>query len=125
MPDGFKPRTPNLPPAGYQREEVLKRRQDTLNQQAEEQAATLEQGTIDPEVLRIERELIRQGMDASSITKGNPAYFYTWVNYQSYHGWAVKSKLAFPGWEVVTGDMPEAPESRQADGTRKWGDCLL
>lgn len=130
MADGFKPRIPkpavNLPPAGHARDEELRKRTDILEEKAETQAATLDMGTIDPDVLKAERELMNQ-MDSTMVTGANPAYHYTWVNFQSYHGWAVKSKLAFRGWEVVndTCGSGEAIECRQADGTRKLGDVLL
>lgn len=126
MAEGFRrlnnPTT--LPPAGHQRTETLKKRQDKLDEKAETQAAQLQTGTIDPEVLKAERELMNQ-MDSTLVTNADPGYHYTWVNFQSYHGWAVKSKLAFRGWEVVSGEMKEAVECRQVDGTRKLGDVLL
>ena len=126
MAEGFKPRTTKvtLPPAGHARDEVLKKRQDQLEEKAETQAAQLQTGTIDPDVLKAERELLNS-MDSTMVTNADPAYHYTWVNFQSYHGWAVKAKLAFRGWEVVNGSMPEASECKQVDGTRKLGDVLL
>ena len=132
--EGFKPRATkvNLPPAGHQRDEVLKKRQDQLEEKAETQTAQLQTGAIDPEVLKAERELLNS-MDSTMVTGASPNYHYTWVNFQSYHGWAVKSKLAFRGWEVVTDSNSckdynpggEAAECRQVDGTRKLGDVLL
>lgn len=126
MADGFKPRgpKPTLPPAGHKRDEELLKRQDQLDEKAETQAAKLDMGAIDPDVLKAERELLNS-MDSTMVTDADPNYHYTWVNFQSYHGWAVKSKLAFRGWEVVNGSMPEASECRQVDGTRKLGDVLL
>lgn len=124
MPEGFKPRTPNLPPAGEAQREELKRRQDALDEQAETLAATVDQGVIDADALKLERELMER-MDSTTVTNPDPNYHYCWANFQSQHGWAVKAKLAFRGWQVVTGEMKEAEECKTVDGTRKLGDTLL
>lgn len=137
MSDNFKPFNrgthsskavhPGLPDPGYARREELKRRDDTLAQEAEEQAAKTGIGTIDPEALTLESELVSQ-MDELHVTNAQPGYRYCWVNYDapsSARGLMVKRKLAQRGWEIVCGDMPEAIEVKDVTGNRRIGDVIL
>lgn len=135
MSDGFRPKprivytgkgggTATLPPAGAARKEELKRRSDQLEEAV---AAMPEGGVIDPAKLEVESELA-QHFDELNVTNANPAYHYCWVNmdYPSgSKGLMARKKLAQRGWEMVNGDMPEAMELRQPDGTRRLGDVVL
>lgn len=118
---------PGLPPAGHARDEELKRRADTLAEEAEKRAEALSMSGIDADVLKIESELASQ-MDELYVTNRQPGYEYCWVNFDapsSARGLMVKRKLAQRGWEVVCGDMPEAIEVKDVTGNRRVGDVIL
>lgn len=129
---------PNLPPAGYQRQETLKQRTDNLQQQAEQRSEKEERFSIDPNKVEPIRE-IQYNMSALKITGKLPGYEYCWVNFKSpidTPGLAIQQKQAITCynhetkayesvWEVVHGDMPEAVERKGVDSLRKLGDVLL
>lgn len=115
---------PNLPPAGYERDEELRRRQDNLEQAAEQLADTMETGSIDPHKLEVENELAEH-FDELKVSNQLPEYHYCWVNSGFYMRF-VKAKLARK-WEIVQGDMPEAQELKgmMGDTVRRLGDVIL
>lgn len=118
-----------LPPAGDEQREVLKKRKDTLEEKAEKLAEQAETYRFDPSAFEIENE-IAQHFNALAVTDAQPGYRYCWVNFMSTHGRGVTYKLAKrvggkAVWEVVRGDMPENKENESADGTRRIGDVLL
>src|ERR1700752_2160460 len=119
-----KPIEPDLPPAGYARDEELARRTDTLEEAAEALAEERQTEAIDPSKLEVESELA-QHFDELSVSGQLPEYHYVWVNFGFYMRF-VKQKQA-QGYEVVQGDMPEAMELKGmlADTTRRLGDCIL
>jgi len=127
---------PDLPPAGYKREEVLAARTDILEEEIDKKSKdTL---AIDPSKLEVDRE-IRHELDKGEldVTDADPSYVYRWVQcdrplsnparmvdllrYKSvtYNG------TRYPTWEVVRGEMKEACEKKTALGTRKIGDTML
>ncbi|KKM62984.1 hypothetical protein LCGC14_1516180 [marine sediment metagenome] len=127
---------PNLPPAGYKREEVLAARTDILEEEIDERSKdTL---AVDPSKLEVDRE-IRYDLDKGEldVTQADPNYVYRWVQcerpssnparmvdllrYKSitYNG------QRYPTWEVVRGEMKEAREKKTALGTRQIGDTML
>jgi len=116
---------PDLPPPGYKRDEELKRRQDELEQKAEELAAETGKERIDPSKLKPDREIqyyIQR--DMLEISNPVPGYIYCWV-YTGQGGHFVWTKKA-QGWEVVQGDMPECREAMiKEDTTRRIGDVIL
>jgi hypothetical protein len=102
----------------------LKERQDTLEQQAEELAGSLEREAINPDKLRPIREIqyaIRQG--ALQVTNAQPGYRYSWVCTQM-HAQGIWQKKTL-GWETVHGDMPESREHTVEDSSRRIGDTIL
>jgi hypothetical protein len=111
-------------PAGHKRDEQLKINKDALDQKADTKAATLEVERIDPDAFRIDREIAAQ-FDELFVANQLPDYHYCWVNSQSDGGKQIRAKLAFKGWEIVHGDMPEAPDLKDAAGNRRLGDVLL
>lgn len=118
---------PQLPPAGHKRTEELKRREASLNEQAEQEMNQVERHAIDPEKLKLDNE-IQQHFDEFNelaVTNPDPSYVYCWTN-AGYNGLFVKLKMA-EHWEVVQGDMEEAREHRgiAADTTRRVGDVIL
>jgi hypothetical protein len=114
-------------PAGDERREELKQREDTLQQEAEERAAALEINAIDPKVLRVDNE-IAQHFDVHNelaVSNSQDEYEYCWV-YAGRNSYWISWKQA-QGFEVVKNDMPEAQEHRgvAGDSTRRVGDTIL
>ena len=105
-----------LPPAGDEQRDELKRRADDLAERAE--TIGLDGGRVDPSAFRVENELA-QHFNELDVNDADPAYAYCWVQ-AGYAGRFIKMKLT-EGWEVVQGDMPEASELRGmgADTDRK------
>lgn len=129
MPKSDKQSTPDpgLPPAGYQRDEELRAREDTLQQEGEAKAAASEKEAINPSIFDVQRELAAQ-FDQLHISDKQDGYEYLWVqcSYPSHSpGLMVRKYQTLPGWEVVTGTMPEASELKAPDGSRRLGDVLL
>ena len=115
---------PDLPPPGDARRDELKRRTDTLDEQAETSSAAGEHYAADPKAFRVESELA-QHFNELDVSHQDPAFAYCWVN-SGHFGRFIKMKSA-QGWEVVQGDMSEAIELKgiAADTTRRLGDVIL
>lgn len=131
---------PTQIPAGYERAETLKQIADELDQEAEERATDEERFRLDPSKFMIENEIASK---AGSLEPSNmqPGRVYFWARYRAEHGISqVDHKLSITigvrelatgktwkeqVWHVVKGDDPEAPELKQADGTRRIGDVML
>lgn len=112
----------SLPEAGFARDEELKQRADVLAEAIETE--TPEAYRIDPSKIDIEREIAALiDRNELEVEHRQPGFRYCWVNF-SQHGKMVMSKKR-EGWEVVAGNMPEAPELKFVDGTRHLGDVLL
>lgn len=114
-----------LPPAGYSREEELRKRLDDLAEKSEVKAEQLDVNTIDPKALRPDRELqhLIRDYDALEVTKKQDGYVYCWA-YTGQHGQDIMRKKA-KGWAVVQGNDPESREHRYEDTTRRVGDVIL
>jgi len=117
-----------LPPAGDERREVLRKREDNLQEQAEAMAETTDAYAMDPKALKVDRELAQHyDFDENTmlkITNRNPNRRYTWGNFSSQHGIDVRRKMGM-GWKPVSGSDPECSELKAADGTRTIGDVML
>lgn len=122
MPKVHQVGSPELPPAGYKRDEELKLRTDTLAREAETRGGEVE--AIDPSRLKVDPELA-QYFDILHVSNADPTYKYFWV-FTGQHGLFIKKKLIV-GYEIVQGDMPEAIELKGMGGdtTRKLGDVVL
>ena len=113
-----------LPPAGDERREVLKKREETLEEKAEKMAAQMMMGTIDPKHLEIAREIAAktQYLDVSNKVPGR---VYRWIstNRSGQHVQIAKNL----GWVVVQGDDQEAIEliDQTPGTTRELGDVIL
>lgn len=114
--------TPNLPPAGYERDEELKQREDALQEQAELAAEQVDVGRANPKVFHVDNELA-QWFDELDVNGAQDEYAYSWTPTHTY-GRFVQQKL-YKGWEIVQGDMPEARALKHTDTTRKLGDVIL
>ncbi len=125
----------NLPP-GYAHQEQMKANADNLAEKAETIADAHDVNAINPDSIKVEREILHI-IDACEVTHQQPGYKYKWVQDQwpshakslevrrtrSIHV-SVNGKTR-PAWEIVLHDMPESPELKQVDGTRRVGDCIL
>jgi len=114
---------PDLPEPGYKRDEELARRTDALEEKIETEAP--EVYPIDPKAFEEDREILHRSIEKQmvQVSEKDLNYIYCWTYYgqNSQQVWAKKAL----GWEVVTGDMKEAREHIEADGTRRIGDTLL
>jgi hypothetical protein len=115
--------TPNLPPPGFQRREVLAQRTDALAQRVEE--ISEDRGAIPESAFEEDREIqnsIRKGFLDVDI---GPLYVTKWVNYvnrQSYMVWEAKAQ----GWKVVTANMVKNADRDlvREDNTLRVGDVI-
>lgn len=113
-----------LPEAGHERREVLKRRQETLEEQIARLSDKMLRGTIDAKELEICNEIASK-TQYLAVSGARPDYVYGWISTNRYgqHVQAAKAQ----GWEVVQGDDDEALELKGMDGgtTRQLGDVIL
>lgn len=114
--------TPDLPPPGDERREVLKEREDVLQEAAERLANEREVEAIDPKAFEVENELA-QHFDELEVHDADPNYTYCWVQ-SGGNGRHIQRKL-YQGWEVVQGNDPAAAALKHVDTTRRLGDVLL
>lgn len=115
-----------LPPAGYERNEELKIRQDTLEEAGEKRAGKLEVEAIDPKKLKVDREIrgiLENDPNALMVSDNDAMYEYCWVYFGRQGTWVWRKK--HEGWEVVSGKMVESKEYLAEDTTRRIGDVLL
>lgn len=118
---------PNLPPAGYARDEELLRRQDALEAKLDALLGKLDIQSINPATFKEDREIqyaLTEKNDGLGVTDREPGYEYCWARAagdDSQQVWRRKSR----GWEVVQGNMKECSHLKIADGTRRIGDVLL
>jgi hypothetical protein len=114
--------TANLPPAGHNREEELKKRIDDLEQQLESLQNQEQTHRLDPRVFQEDREILKH-MNELEVTDKQPGRVYKWV-YYGLNGQMVM-KMKYFGWRVIQSGDPECPEMKESDGTRRIGDTLL
>lgn len=122
--------TATLPPPGDARRDELKARHAKLMAEAEQLQKDLGIESVDPKALRIDNEIARfaaPGRDGSEIENPQPGFVYCWeqADIRNVGGglWVTAAKSK--GWQVVDGSMPEEPNRRHVDGTRRWGDTIL
>lgn len=122
-----------LPPAGYLRQEALRRREDALQRQIEELSNKYLIHSIDPSKFTdLDPEIVQFALDGSDIPNRQPGYEYLWVEYNtrnpSDHGEHVTSALMV-GYKLVTENDPEAKgldhASFTGEGYIRWGSGLL
>lgn len=110
----------SLPPPGDEQREVLRRRREDLEKYAEQLADNAI--AMKKDLFDVDRE-IRDPL-ANALTNLLPGYSYCLVctRLDGKDVWQKKSE----GWEVVSGNHPEAPNLRvKEDGTRRIGDTIL
>lgn len=126
------PSPTQLPPAGFERDEELKRREDNLQERAETLAAERDVGVIPQKVLEPDREIqyaIKR--DFLSIGVNHPFLKTKWVNYVNQHGskvWEAKTD----GWMVANADHFKGTEDYEMvrdlireDNSIRVGDVML
>ena len=121
---------PDLPPAGYKRDDVLAQRTDQLQEEAEKRADEREVGAIphdhaalNPERNREIQDHIRK--DHLAIGADHPYLKTKWVNWKNLEGqmvWQAKNE----GWQVATiKEFPEAVSMVKEDNTIRVADVML
>lgn len=109
--------------------EEVARRAERLIAEAQKLLEQLDVQAADPAKLTVENE-VRQALNELNevyVSNAQQEYAYAWVYrdpHNEYGGRYVRKMQAL-GWEIVSGDMPEAKEHRFVDGTRVVADCLL
>lgn len=111
-----------LPAAGYERQEILKEREDVLQEAGETLADKQELQAINPRAFEVENELAYY-FDELEVVGKQADYCYAWV-LSAQNGRHVQQKL-YLGWEVVQGNSPEAAGLKGTDTTRRLGDVIL
>jgi hypothetical protein len=125
-----------LPPPGDERREVLKKRLEALNVEAEKIASELGIERADPARLREDREaryayekLAASVDDDVPISNRQPGFHYAcvWRDPFGRLGNRVVFSYIKDGWEVVKGDMPEARDCPQMGpcSERYYADTIL
>lgn len=129
--------SPNLPPPGDERQEVLKKRTDQLEEQIDQKSE--QSFAIDPSKMEPDNEILKD------IDKGflhppcaDPKFEYAWVQCkhpEDHPSRMVETKLAekvkvggkwIRPWAVVMGDEPDAKGlKKSAENTCTIGDVLL
>lgn len=114
----------DLPEAGHERREALKRREDNLQAEVDRMARKMISGTVDPKALEVVNEIAGK-TQYLSVSNAQPGKVYAWVSTRA-HGHHIQA-LKPLGWEVVQGKDPEALELKGQDGgtTRQLGDVIL
>jgi len=115
--------TPNLPPAGYKRDEVLARRQDALDQKIDSISDDI--GAVNPKAFEEDREIQDMIRKDYLFVDIGPEYVVKWVNFVSQHGnavWAAKAQ----GWQVVTAEKVRGVDRDlvKEDNTLRVGDVI-
>jgi hypothetical protein len=109
--------------------EEIARKAERLISAANKLLEQIEVTRADPENLEIENE-VRQALNEMNevyVSNAQPEYAYAWI-YRDPHnefGGRWVRRMQAIGWELVSGDMPEAKEHRFVDGTRVVADCVL
>jgi len=112
-------------PPGHARAEQRKKRQDVLEQQAEELSEQEERYSIPEEALRPDHDLqsLIVEYDMLEVSNPQPGWVYCFACTRM-DGLGIQKKKAM-GWLVVQGDDPECRELKKEDTTRRIGDALL
>ena len=124
---------PNIPPAGYARNEELLKRTDDLAEKAQAVSDEGMVGTIDPkklEPIREYQEVFTRPIDPLTVPNAQKEFDYCWV-WTGSNGqkiWEKKSMMVSgmrSTWHVVQGEMTEALDYKTEDTTRRIGDIIL
>jgi hypothetical protein len=121
----------DLPPAGDDRRDELKRRADELAKEAAE--VTAELNAINPKAFKVDREIAQKvtgDYNELSVPNADPAFTYCWVyndpSRRLGNRWIMGKKSE--GWEIVYHDQDDAKgleHCRHVDGSIVIGDVTL
>lgn len=121
-----------LPPPGDERREVLRQREETLQQRIEKIGQSILLNNIDPKVMKAINE-IQARTSYLTVSNKQPGFVYCWASKNNWNNH--RSRLEAVGYEVVQGDDPEALELKGTSGsaagtgspdtTRQLGDVVL
>lgn len=121
--------TADLPPPGAARAELLARRLDSLNQQAETLAAELEIERPNPNAFKIDREVAQTAQDPDlAVRHRDPNFQYTWVFRDPFNKFGGRTVHTYEaeGWEPVRGGESDAKGMKiGADNCVTNADCIL
>ena len=124
---GETPGTATLPPPGYGRNEVLRMRQDRLQQLIQERGEQIAFGLLDPRHMKTDHEIARYYADIIAVTPAQPDRMYCWVEtgVRDNHPEHAHHKQ-IEGWKFVTAEDPECPAiPRTVEGYRRLGTTVL
>lgn len=115
--------------AGYATRENLARKAEKLIAKANQLLEEIGTQTADSAALEIDRE-VRQALNEVNevyVSNQQAEFAYAWVfrDPRNEFGGRYVRKMQALGWELVTGDDPEAREHKFVDNTRVVADCLL
>ena len=113
---------PELPDAGWERNEELAKRKDNLEQASEEATEEREVYAFDPAKFEPDNAIL-QYMDELEVTDKQPGRAYVWC-YEGQNSRFV-TKFRALGYQVVQGADPECAGMKDARGYRKIGDTIL
>lgn len=126
-PQGNTPGTATLPPPGYGRQEVLKMRQDRLQQLIQERGEQIAFGLLDESKLKVDPDIARYYADILAVSSPQPDRQYCWVEtgIRDNHPEHVHNKQ-MQGWHFVLPEDPECPDvPRTPQGYRRLGTTVL
>lgn len=108
-----------LPEAGHARRELLKKRQDSLEEQIEEMP---EAYVVDDEAFDLDNEMRAKLSNIEHVSNEDPNTAYCWADPTNHVLFTMAQNM---GWKVVSGDDKEAREHKDANGYRRLGDVIL
>jgi hypothetical protein len=127
------PDTTGLPPPGHKRDEVLRKRADELEAKIDDLTSKLEVGTVDPDALEPDNEILQFAsenvMDSGSfpVTDADELYTYCWVfrDPSGRYGGIQIMRKKIQGWQLCHYGNPETAGMKSAEGYCVIGDTLL
>lgn len=118
-----------LEASGSARTESLARKAEKLIQAANKLLEQMDVQTADAGALEVDNE-VRQALNDMNevyVSHAQSEYAYAWIfrDPRNEFGGRYVRKMQAIGWELVSGDMPEAREHRHVDNSRVVADCVL
>ena len=121
------PGTTALPPPGHSRDEVLRMRQDHLQQLIQQRGEQIAFGLLDPRHLKVDPDIARYYADILQVTPAKADRIYCWVEtgLRNNHPEHVHHKQ-MQGWLFVLENDAECPDlPRTPEGHRRLGTTVL
>lgn len=120
----------NLPASQYAAAEAKREKAAELMAEAAEMETAADLGVVDPSKLKIDREvsaLLDNTFKEIEVEDPQEGFRYVWIFRDPHNdtGGAAVRRMQSIGYEVVSGDMPEARKRKSVTGERWVADCLL